>query len=220
MSKKLAKADFFVMRDLRGVSKLRYGYDPDPILSEEVKAERIKFYPTIAPDWTPDQFRGDLFHWVPQVEFRMPPELVLKRIAFKGKAPENGLDHHLNSTFIDHASVGIDNYVVVSPEWRAAVESLEDVHEFFPYMVEFGDKKIPRWIFRPHQNATNKYNFGLMNVDGWEKYEALFPRVFAEGKHLFLAGGNLQFIVSRELATLLLPMLPRRVNFYPIMFDA
>jgi hypothetical protein len=219
MSKKLAKADFFVMRDMRGATRPKHAYDPDPVLSEKIKADRIKFYPTIAPDWAPGQFQADLFHRLPQVEFRMPPELVLKRIAFKEKTPEKGLDHNLSFGFVDYASVGIDKYYVVSPEWRAAVESLEDVHEFFPYVAEFKDKQISRWIFRAHQNATNEFRSGLENVGDWKKYRALFPLDAVKGKHLFLAGWSPSYIVSRELATLLLPLLPRFVNFYPIMFD-
>jgi hypothetical protein len=220
MVKKLADGDYFVMIDYRSACKPKGGYDPNPKLSLEIKKQRKEFYHAFNPKWNPDLNWGDLFHCTPTPDFRMPPELVLNRISFRSDAPENGLEHYMCIAFRDFASTGSDAYHVVSPEWRAAVEGLEKVHEFFPYMVEFRDREVSRWIFRAHQNVIDEYIFGIGSLADGIKVKAYFPIEAARGKHLFMAGRAPRAIVSRELAGRLLAMLPRQVNFYPLEFDA
>jgi hypothetical protein len=75
------------------------------------------------------------------------PDMVHRDTWFSIRKPV-GLEHHLTVACLSpHAQVG---YVVVSAEWRCAIESVEpSIHEFFPHTFNFvGGTYNDRYIFR------------------------------------------------------------------------
>lgn len=83
----------------------------------------------------------------------MRPDLVNKNVGFKRPHPKRPLLSFLTFPFYDFASYEVDQYTVISPEWKSAIESVEPgVHEFFPLNVVFKDAIISRFIFRERQN--------------------------------------------------------------------
>lgn len=220
MAKRLPKGDYFALRDIRTKYFPKRGYDPDPARSAEISEGRERLYTAHNPNW--GNSRWDLFHFDPP-RFRMPQELVLDRTAFNVEAPPGGLDHYMVLAFTDYAEVKNEvrmrySYRVVSREWRAVIEQLEPaVHEFFPYRIEFTNHIDHRFVFRPFQPVPPD---GASRRVWLRDDHTLFSATREEvsGRHLFTPGRESIIMTSRDMAALLLPLLPRFVNFVPLRF--
>lgn len=225
--------EFFIVSDMRqgGESlSIRRQYDPDPQETEAIKARRMAYYRTFEPDWTPYESH-DLFHQ--RYPGRYPtlppimPDMVHKSSGFKRPKPKRGPDELLKFPILDQATLGpsgshfnFEYYLLVSSEWKAAVESLEPgVHEFFAHDVIFSDGIWPRYIFRDRQDidcldqeAREPTTFDISRG----RYTIQAKRAALAGRHWVRQSGWYYNFVSRDLALLLLPLLPRLVKFMPI----
>ena len=207
---KLPDGEFFVIDEdtMADVFSSRGEYDPDPKETVAIKKCREVYYRTFEPDWAPSPVSGDdLFHRHYPLPPPMPANLVHQRIGYKRPKPKKEPNHFLRN-IVDYASPS-DCYIIVSPEWRAAIESVEKVHEFFPLDVVFADAIWPRYIFRDRQNITF--------LDPPESTTRTVPmrgkRRLVAGHHWVRHRYEFECFTSRELALLLLPILPSTMRF-------
>jgi len=121
---------------------------------------------------------------------------------------------------------------IVSPEWKAAIESLEPgVHEFFAHDLRFRDATVTgHFLFRGRQSVAFLDYDACSDVkiethwDGSRVYKlapyGVRPRRVVgsrhklQGRHWVSAGG--QSFASPVLAGRLAPLLPRGARFAPI----
>jgi hypothetical protein len=216
---KLPDGEFFVIDvDWNNPFSYRGMYDPDPKETEAIKAKRAAYYKTLGPKWRdPNIAHEDLFHVLDPVPPAMGPELVHKRSGLKRPKPKNGLDHYMQGC-MDYATPNYNgSYLWVSPEWKAAIESVEPrVHEFFKHEVIFSDGLLPRYIFRERQ-TPNPEKFALLEDRlVQEPFRVHGKRKPLSGRHWVRQGGFVWNFASRDLAIRLLPLLPSRMRFVPI----
>jgi Bacterial regulatory helix-turn-helix protein, lysR family len=222
----LPDGEFFVLIfDGEGTFSPAGNYDVDPKETEAIKTRRAAFYKALGPKWERAKLGRtcDLFHLEYPVPPAMGPEFVHKYSGFRRAKPKRGLDHYIQGG-LDYATYGVEAisdmpYTLVSPEWKAAIESVEpDVHEFFEHEVIFTDERVPRYIFRDRQNVLfadpQETLFQPRLVE--QPFRVIGKRKALAGRHWIRHGDCVWIFVSRELALELLPLLARTMRFVPI----
>lgn len=227
----LADGEYFILCDIRSLDAPTFNcelYDCDPQETKTIVTMRAAYYRTLVPGWAPnDIFSNDLFHQRSS-PFSMPANLVHKRLCHRKPKPKRGLTDYMLRNFYDFAAKG-NNYWVVSPEWRAAIESLEPgLHEFFPYELAFPDGNIQRYIFRDRQHVADatrgmldpsKYIYHPSEPSAFDlaRYPYIASRQALAGRHWIRPMNWWNKFVSRDLAALLLPLLPTKVLLVPLV---
>jgi Bacterial regulatory helix-turn-helix protein, lysR family len=209
----LPDGEFFVIRDERPLRSETFStrkmFDPDPQETENIKARRKAYAAKVEPDY--NSTHCDIFHRPYPLPPSMTVNLVHKQYGISRPVPKNGLEHEIY-LIPDYASKHY--YDVVSPEWKLAIETVDPGrHEFFDFKIVFSDATIQRFICRIRQNILflpESTNSNCYPSDLVGNLSAL------AGCHLFQCGGWPWIFVSRELAQLLLPLMPRYTSFAPI----
>lgn len=223
---KLPDGELFLISDQRamGTTLSSAGaYDPDPQETEAIKVRRAAHYKTFEPDWVLS-FMGsgqDLFHRSYPATPPIGPDLVHKQSGFNRPKPQRGLGDNLYFPFRDYATENA-YYRVVSPEWKAAVESLEPgVHEFFGHEVVFSDSVWQRYIFRDRQRVEIFAESTLppgSKID-IARFRGCAKRHAVAGRHWVRPLGWSIDFVSRELASRLLPLMTGAMSFIPVQVE-
>lgn len=211
---KIPEGEFFVMGPARpeqlfghrGLSD-KLWRDPDPSVSATIWAKRDAHYRLHYPALLADKAaRGittsDLCHIVSEdLPPRMTRDTIHSRIIYRGNTHKH-LSHC--SVARDFSSQHEDYYRHVSKEWRDAVQQFEpDVHEFWPFSIEFEDGVTDRFIFRNLSvfnffDRTRLITFFHINAAFPSKLVVLRHKV--AGKHLFRHENTGYTFISRALA--------------------
>lgn len=220
-------------------------YDYGEMYSGELAEENVEIYdrrmellvalkPELAGN--PDLAREMLYqlYWDAQVSFSAD---MIHPISWYSTRLPARIDHCEDIACLTPKPAG--GYVVVSAAWKQAIESLEpNVHEFFPHRLCFMDAEIDGFVFRNRNVASdflqpigrgvpNRSNevkaiyaeLGLFHeptigTKPVSDYQIAMNRV--SGLHWLVSSSPPLRLVSKELATRLVDLLPGRVVLLPM----
>lgn len=216
----LAPAEFYYLCDFRGelfLSAEEQAPDADPETSEKIRRARVALARE-AGFYFNDPDRVNIYLY----RIALTPDLVHRATNMDAAMPESPL--HFD-TICDSAG---STYEIVSPEWKAAIETVEpNIHEFFPHEFRYCDGKIRScYIMRSGQQLNypaSKDDLTQMTASWWRNpndggYRKSPKPVHARravlhGKHWVSYNAH---AASRPLAEKLLPMIPPCMEFVPM----
>jgi hypothetical protein len=200
-----------------------------------IQNEQAKLLETLDPHQISEFRPNSLFA---RIRFPMPAELVHTDSWFASRLPAR-LEHFETVQAPPSPHTDQNWYDIVSPEWKAGIESLEpNVHEFFPHTLNFMVGSVTdRWVFRPRIEIEGALlpsgayvvvipddeDFGQMKTHFWQhtKRTGLID-VYLDvaklcGKHWARCEGDFPYnLVSKPLAEKLLPLLPWASYLLPL----
>ena len=148
----LPDGEFFMFCDRRGerefLKQAPKNKDPDPKFTARVQELRLSYYNSL-PESVRLHYARVCFD---NPSFPLNADWVHRSTAYNSKIPRKLADFQRVFDFAESNHV----YIVVSADWKAAIESLEpDLHEFFPHEMIFTDGAISdRYIMRTRQIAN------------------------------------------------------------------
>lgn len=225
-------APFYMLYDARGDEDLLENqFDQEGRVTRQPSKETQRIYAgrvALMERLDPSSPKGKLWQ---SLQYPVPPALVNRESWFNMRKPER-IDHHEPVWCPNPYNIN-DMYMVVSSEWKTAIESVEpSVHEFFPHTLRFKNAAVSdRYVFRTRVVIRNCLTPDKMPMPEFDPFrlcwkdeagrelrpEADLERIGAQNwaTHIY-SDGVASGLVSQRLATRLRPLLPRLVYLWPL----
>jgi hypothetical protein len=208
-------------------------FDPNPELTTQIINKRKAYYRQFDPTWQhwrdeperlDDHFHNHNQNLGPPLP-AIPADLVHPVLGFKRPAPKRKPDD-VQTLGYDYAT-NHEPYTVVADRWRDAILSL-DPHppEFYPVSFQFNDATLCGWSIKRELRQFMPYHEDCLEWVNWkgslvwvfrrEPQDIILKREVVHDRHWFRPERAFFNVVSRQLANVLLPYLPRKTALVPV----
>jgi hypothetical protein len=249
----LPESQFYLLADARDDALALYRehqLDRLELWTGDTNPESVEIYERVRKKYA--EFEGAMVSHSGDEIYRNPlfsysADMVHTESFFETRKPEQ-LDHieEIACRTLQKTGGEGSSYIVVSEEWKNAIESVEpSAHEFFPHVLNFRNATVPRYIFRsqivvfdaltPISGATQSRREDMRNGlsvfehYGWHppeinkrpvaEYEVQTRKLESRNWITFPVMSYTwapMTVVSQALAVKLKPLLPHRVVLLPL----